>query len=49
VTVPVLDDAGGGTVVTFPARSTTAVRITITTVSASTQNIGLSEVQVYAA
>ncbi|MQA33416.1 DUF7402 domain-containing protein, partial [Modestobacter roseus] len=48
VTVPVLDNAGGATTVRFPARATTSLRITVTTVSATTRNVGLAEVQAWA-
>jgi hypothetical protein len=49
VTVPALDNAGGAVTLTFPVRSTTTLRITFTTVSGTTENAGLAEVQVYAA
>ena len=48
VTVPALDDAGGATTVTFPARSTTSIRFTVSSVSASTANVGLAEILVMA-
>jgi LmbE family N-acetylglucosaminyl deacetylase len=47
VSVPALDNAGKATTVSFPARSTTSLRITVTSVSASTQNVGLSEIQAW--
>ncbi|GAB4082257.1 hypothetical protein GCU67_20095 [Modestobacter muralis] len=47
VTVPALDDAGGAVVVPFPARSVTGVTFTVTSVSASTHNVGLAEMQAW--
>ncbi len=47
VAVPALDNAGKATTVSFPARSTTSLRVTVTSVSASTQNVGLSEIQAW--
>ena len=47
VSVPALDNAGAATTVTFPARSTTSLRITLTSVSGTTGNVGLSEVQAW--
>ena len=47
VSVPALDNAGAATTVTFPARSTTSLRITLTSVSSTTGNVGLSEVQAW--
>jgi LmbE family N-acetylglucosaminyl deacetylase len=47
VTVPALADDGSATVVTFPARTVTSVRFTVTSVSASTLNAGLAEFEVY--
>ena len=49
VNVPALDDAGGATRVSFPARATTGIRFTVTSVSGSTANVGLAEFEVYAA
>jgi LmbE family N-acetylglucosaminyl deacetylase len=49
VTVPALDNAGGAVTVTFPARSTTALRLTVTEVSGTTHNVGLAEMQAYGA
>ncbi|MCZ2846980.1 DUF7402 domain-containing protein [Modestobacter sp. VKM Ac-2978] len=49
VTVPTLDVAGAATPVTFPARSTTSVRITVTAVSGTTRNVGLAELQAWGA
>ena len=48
VAVPALDNAGGATTVTFSARATTSLRFTVTSVSGSTSNIGLAEVQAFA-
>jgi len=47
VAVPALDNAGAGVTVTFPARSTTSLRFTVTGVSASTGNVGLAELQAW--
>jgi LmbE family N-acetylglucosaminyl deacetylase len=47
VTVPALDNAGAATTVSFPARSTTTLRITLTSVRAGTANAGLAEVQAW--
>lgn len=47
VAVPALDNAGKATTVSFPPRSTTSLRITVTSVSASTQNVGLAEIQAW--
>ncbi len=47
ISVPALNDNGDATIVTFPARSVTTLRMTVTSVSASTQNIGLSEIEAY--
>jgi len=47
VAVPSLDNAGKATTVTFTARATTSLRLTVTTVSGTTRNIGLSELQAY--
>jgi LmbE family N-acetylglucosaminyl deacetylase len=49
VTVPSLNNGGTATTITFPAKTTTSLKLTITTVSATTQNIGLAEIQVYPA
>ncbi|MCI4659538.1 DUF7402 domain-containing protein [Cryobacterium zhongshanensis] len=49
VAVPALANNGSATTVTFSARATTNVRFTVTAVSGSTYNIGLSEIQVYTA
>nr|WP_246406479.1 discoidin domain-containing protein [Modestobacter versicolor] len=47
VTVPVLDNAGGAVTVTFPARSTSTLRVTITSVSGTTESVGLAELLAY--
>jgi LmbE family N-acetylglucosaminyl deacetylase/mannose/fructose/N-acetylgalactosamine-specific phosphotransferase system component IIB len=47
VNVPSLNNDGSATTVTFPAKSTTSLLFTITSVSSTTQNVGLSEIQVY--
>jgi LmbE family N-acetylglucosaminyl deacetylase len=48
VPVPALDNAGQATTVSFPDRATTSVRLTVTTVSGTTRNVGLAELQAYA-
>src|SRR5262249_56622710 len=47
VNVGALDNAGAATTVAFPPRSITSVMFTVTSVSATTMNIGLAEVEVY--
>ena len=47
VPVPALNNDGSATVVTFPAKTTTSLLMTVTAVSSSTQSVGLSEVQVF--
>ena len=47
VPVPALDNSGAGTEISFPARSTSSIRLTVTSVSSSTQNVGLAEFQVW--
>lgn len=47
VAVGALDDAGAATPVTFSARSTTSLVLTITAVSATTANAGLAELQAW--
>ena len=47
VPVPTLENAGKATAVTFPARPTTSLRLTVTTVSGTTKNVGLAELQAY--
>ncbi|TFV78466.1 hypothetical protein E4P39_04525 [Blastococcus sp. CT_GayMR19] len=49
VAVPELANDGSATTVSFPARSTTSVRLTVTGVSATTSNVGLAEVQAWTA
>jgi len=46
VAVPALDDAGGATTVVFPPRDTTSIRFTVTSVTDSTRNVGLAEIEV---
>jgi len=46
VPVGVLPNGGGQLVVSFPARTVTSVRFEITGVSATTRNVGLTELQV---
>ena len=47
VNVPALNNDGSATTVTFPARATTSVLFTVTSVSSTTFNVGLAEIQVY--
>ena len=47
ITVPALANDGSATTLTFAARTVTSLQLNITAVSATTQNIGLSEIQVY--
>ena len=47
VPVPALDNAGMGTSVSFPDRATTSLRLTVTTVSGTTRNVGLAELQAF--
>ena len=47
VAVPALDNAGLATSVSFPDRATTSLRLTVTTVSGTTRNVGLAELQAY--
>jgi hypothetical protein len=47
VAVGQLVNSGSATAVTFPAREVTQVRFTVSSVSASTHNIGLSEFEVW--
>ena len=49
VPVPSLDNAGQATTITFTDRPTTSLRLTVTTVSGTTLNVGLSELQAYTA
>ncbi|MET0828157.1 MAG: PIG-L family deacetylase [Microbacterium sp.] len=46
VAVPELNAAGGPTTVEFPPRETTSIRFTVTSVSDSTVNVGLAEIEV---
>lgn len=45
--VPSLANDGSATVVTFPEREASSLRFTVTGVSSSTQNVGLSEIEAY--
>lgn len=47
VAVPPLINNGAATMVVFPARATTTLRFTATSVSGSTANVGLAEIEVY--
>ncbi|KUM33473.1 PIG-L family deacetylase [Arthrobacter sp. EPSL27] len=47
VPVPALENTGQATTVTFPDRATTSLRVTVTTVSGTTRNVGLAELQAY--
>ena len=47
VQVGALDNAGAGVTVTFTQRAISQMTLTINTVSGSTQNIGLAEIQVF--
>jgi LmbE family N-acetylglucosaminyl deacetylase len=47
VPVGALNNNGTAVTVNFPARTVRSVRFTVTSVSASTQNVGLAEIQVY--
>jgi LmbE family N-acetylglucosaminyl deacetylase len=47
VTVGALNNAGAGVTVNFTPKLTTRVRLTVTTVSGTTHNVGLSELEVY--
>jgi hypothetical protein len=46
VTVPALPNNGGGYTVTFPARTASTMQLTISSVSSTTLNVGLAELQV---
>jgi LmbE family N-acetylglucosaminyl deacetylase len=47
VPVPTLNNDGSATTLTFAAKTGTSLQLNITAVSATTQNIGLSEIQIY--
>ncbi|MCB5291961.1 hypothetical protein BJQ90_01392 [Arthrobacter sp. SO3] len=47
VPVPALDNAGQATSISFTDRATTGLRLTVTTVSGTTRNVGLAELQAY--
>ena len=45
--MPALDNAGQATSISFPDTATTSLRLTVTTVSGTTRNVGLAELQAY--
>jgi hypothetical protein len=45
--VPTLNNDGTAVTLTFAAKTVTSLQLNITAVSATTQNIGLSEIQIY--
>ena len=47
VTTGPLADNGSPVTIRFPARTTTSVRLVVTAVSATTENVGLAELEVY--
>ena len=47
VAVGALNNTGGGTTVTFAARTTTSLRFTVTAVGPTTGNVGLAELQAW--
>jgi len=47
VTIGTLNNNGSAVPITFSAKTITSLQLNITSVSASTQNVGLSEIQVY--
>ncbi|MDO9269544.1 MAG: right-handed parallel beta-helix repeat-containing protein [Methylobacter sp.] len=47
VKVGTLNNSGGAVVINFPSVSTKSVRVTVNTVSGSTVNVGLSELEVF--
>ncbi|MDQ0633513.1 LmbE family N-acetylglucosaminyl deacetylase [Arthrobacter pascens] len=47
VAVPSLENSGQATTINFTGRSTTSLRLTVTAVSGTTKNVGLSELQAY--
>lgn len=48
VQVGALNNDGSATVVAFPTETTISLLLTVDSVSASTQNVGLAEIQVHA-
>jgi LmbE family N-acetylglucosaminyl deacetylase len=46
VAVPALPNNGAGYTITFPARTASIMELTITSVSSTTRNVGLAEIQV---
>jgi LmbE family N-acetylglucosaminyl deacetylase len=47
VTVPALNNDGSATTITFPPTTTTSLLFTVTSVSSTTQNVGLAEIEVF--
>ena len=47
ITVGTLPNDGTGLTLTFAAKTVTSLQLNITSVSPATQNVGLSEIQVY--
>ena len=47
VTVGTLPNGGAGSAITFTAKTVTSLQLNITSVSSSTSNVGLAEIQVY--
>ena len=47
ITVPALDNDGTATLVTFPARTTTTLRLTVIGTSATTLSVGLAEFEAW--
>ena len=47
IPVPTLNNDGTAVTLSFPAKTVTSLQLNITAVSATTQNVGLSEIQVY--
>jgi hypothetical protein len=47
VSVGTLPNDGSALTITFPAKATTSLRLNILTVSGTTQNIGLSEIEAW--
>ena len=47
IAVGTLPNNGAACTLTFPAKTETTIQLTITSVSATTTNVGLAEIQVY--
>jgi LmbE family N-acetylglucosaminyl deacetylase len=47
ITIGALNNSGAATVFTFPNKTITTLQLNITSVSSTTQNVGLSEIQVF--